>query len=246
MPHSFFSPYTHGFVRAAVCVPQLRVADPAYNVEHTIGLILAVVRRIPQDDRALRAGRWQTALGTELAGRTLGIVGLGKIGTRIAAFGALMGMRVVATGLTLTAARAAAAGARLTDLDALMGESDVVSIHLRLSDRTRGLITARHLALMKPTAYLVNTARGPIVDEAALVETLRAGRIAGAALDVFGAEPLPPAHPLLALDNVVLTPHTGFVTRETFDVFFEQTVASITEWLDGKTPARALNPVPTP
>jgi phosphoglycerate dehydrogenase-like enzyme len=127
-----------------------------------------------------------------------------------------------------------------------MRESDVVSIHLRLSDRTRGLITARHLALMKPTAYLVNTARGAIVDEAALVETLRAGRIAGAALDVFGTEPLPPAHPLLALDNVVLTPHTGFVTRETFDVFFEQTVASITEWLDGTTPARAPNPVPTP
>ena len=214
-------------------------APPA--VEHTIGLILALVRRIPQDDRALRAGRWQTALGTELARKTLGIVGLGKIGTRIAAFGALVGMRVVATGLTLTAERAAAAGARLTDLDGLMRESDVVSVHLRLSDRTRGLITARHLALMKPTAFLVNTARGPIVDETALVETLRAGRIAGAALDVFGTEPLPPAHPLLALDNVVLTPHTGFVTRETFEVFFEQTVASIAEWLDGKTPARAVN-----
>lgn len=209
-------------------------------VEHTIGLILALVRRIPQDDRALRRGRWQMALGTELAGKTLGIVGLGKIGTRIAAFGALVGMRVLATGFTLTAERAAAAGARQTDLDTLMRDSDVVSIHLRLSERTRGLVTARHLALMKPTAFLVNTARGPIVDERALVETLAAGRIAGAALDVFDVEPLPPSHPLLGLDNVVLTPHTGFVTRETFDIFFTQTVESITAWLDGKTPARVV------
>lgn len=214
-------------------------APPA--VEHTIGLILAVVRRIPQDDGALRRGRWQTALGTELAGKTLGIVGLGRIGTRIAAFGALVGMRVIATGLTLTAERAAAAGARLTDLDTLMRESDVVSVHLRLSERTRGRITARHLALMKPTAFLVNTARGPIVDEAALVEALAAGRIAGAALDVFDVEPLPSVHPLLGLDNVVLTPHTGFVTRETFDVFFAQAVESITAWLDGKTPARVVD-----
>lgn len=194
-------------------------APPA--VEHTVGLIMAAVRRSPQDDRALRAGRWQTGLGMELAGKTLGIVGLGKIVARIAAFGALVDMRVIATGLRLTAERAAAAGARHTDLDSLMRESDVVSIHLRLSDRTRGLITARHLTLMKPTAFLVNTARGPIVDKGALVEALRGGTIAGAALDVFDVEPLPRSHPLLALDNVVMTPHTGFVTRETFDVFFE-------------------------
>jgi phosphoglycerate dehydrogenase-like enzyme len=204
--------------------------------ELTIALITAVVRRLPQEDRALREGRWQTSLGVDLAGKTLGVVGLGKIGARIAAFGAFLGMRVLATGITLTAERAAQAGAVMVDLDTLMRDSDVVSLHLRLSPTTRGLITARHLALMKPTAYLVNTARGPLVDEAALVSALRERRIAGAALDVYDVEPLPKSHPLVGLDNVVLTPHVGFVTREGYEVFFSRVVDNVETWLAGKSP----------
>jgi phosphoglycerate dehydrogenase-like enzyme len=209
--------------------------------ELTIALITAVVRRLPQEDRSVREGRWQTSLGVDLAGKTLGVVGLGKIGARIAAFGGFLGMRVVATGITLTAERAAQAGALMVDLDTLMRDSDVVTLHLRLSDTTRGLVTARHLALMKPTAYLVNTARGPLVDEAALVAALRARRIAGAALDVYDVEPLPKSHPLLGLDNVVLTPHVGFVTREGYDVFFSRVVDNVEAWLAGKAPAGAVS-----
>jgi phosphoglycerate dehydrogenase-like enzyme len=209
--------------------------------EHTIALMMALVRRVPQEDRAMRAGAWQTPpLGVDMAGKTLGVVGLGKIGGKMAAFGRLLGMRVLASGITLTDERAAAAGARRVDLDTLLRESDVVTLHLRLSDTSRGLITARHLALMKPTAFLVNTARGPIVAEAALVEALRARRIAGAALDVFDVEPLPAGHPLLALDNVVLTPHLGFVTAEGYAVFFGQAVEAIVTFLDGKTPPRVV------
>ncbi len=211
-------------------------------IELTIGLIVAAVRRIPHEDRALRAGRWQTGFGVELAGKALGVIGLGRIGARIAAFGQFLGMRVLAWGPTLTAERAAAAGAAYVSLETLLRESDVVSLHTRLSDLTRGMITARHLALMKPTAWLVNTARGPLVDEAALVEALRHRRIAGAALDVFDEEPLPPVHPLLALDNVVLTPHIGYVTRESYDVFFRQVVENVEAYLEGTVPARALNP----
>jgi phosphoglycerate dehydrogenase-like enzyme len=211
--------------------------------EHTIALMMALVRRVPQEDRAMRAGRWQTPpLGVDMAGKTLGIVGLGKIGGKMAAFGRLLGMRVLATGYTLTDERASAAGASRVDLDTLLRDSDVVSLHLRLSDRSRGLIGARQLALMKPTAFLVNTARGPIVDEAALLDVLRGRRIAGAALDVFDAEPLPAGHPLLALDNVVLTPHLGFVTAEGYAVFFGQAVESILAFLDGKSPPRVVAP----
>jgi phosphoglycerate dehydrogenase-like enzyme len=211
--------------------------------EHTVALMMALVRRVPQEDRAMRAGRWQTPpLGVDMAGKTLGVVGLGKIGGKMAAFGRVLGMRVLASGITLTDERAAAAGATRVDLDTLLRDSDVVTLHLRLSDKSRGLITARHLALMKPTAFLVNTARGPIVQEAALLETLRGGRIAGAALDVFDVEPLPAGHPLLALDNVVLTPHLGFVTAEGYAVFFGQAVEAIGAFLDGKTPPRVVAP----
>jgi phosphoglycerate dehydrogenase-like enzyme len=209
--------------------------------EHTVALMMALVRRVPQEDRAMRAGRWQTPpLGVDMSGKTLGVVGLGKIGGKMAAFGRLLGMRVLATGITLTDERAAAAGARRVDLDTLLRESDVVTLHYRLSDKTRGLLGAHHLALMKPTAFLVNTARGPIVDEAALVAALRERRIAGAALDVFDAEPLPKEHPLLALDNVVITPHLGFVTAEGYAVFFGQATESIVAFLDGKTPPRVV------
>lgn len=211
--------------------------------EHTVALMMALVRRVPQEDRAMRAGTWQTPpLGVDMAGKTLGVVGLGKIGGRMAAFGRLLGMRVLATGFTLTDDRAAAAGATRVDLETLLRESDVVTVHLRLSDRSRGLLTARHLALMKPTAFLVNTARGPIVEETALLDALRARRLAGAALDVFDVEPLPGGHPFLALDNVVLTPHLGFVTAEGYAVFFGQAVEAILAFLDGKTPARVVAP----
>jgi phosphoglycerate dehydrogenase-like enzyme len=211
-------------------------------IEHTIGLLMAAVRRIPQEDRAMREGRWQTGLGVELAGKTLGILGLGRIGGRIAAFGKLLGMRVLAWGPTLTDERAAASGVTRVPLETLFRESDVVSLHLRLSERTRGLVTAEHLSLMKPTAYLVNTARGPLVNEAALVTALREGRIAGAALDVFDVEPLPRGHPLLALDTVILSPHMGYVTREAYHHFFRQVVEGIEHYLDGRVPPHTLNP----
>ncbi|MBI4593746.1 MAG: D-2-hydroxyacid dehydrogenase family protein [Candidatus Rokubacteria bacterium] len=224
-----------------VLVSETGSSGPA-AIELTMGLIIATVRGIPQEDRALRAGRWQQSIGIELAGRTLGVVGLGRIGGKIAAFGRLLGMRVLAWGPTLTAERATAAGADYVPLETLLKESDVVTLHTRLSDLTRGLITARHLALMKPTAYLINTARGPIVDEAALVTALRERRIAGAGLDVFDVEPIAPDHPLLALDNVVLTPHIGYVTHEAYDVFFREVVEHIEQYLDGKVPDRTLNP----
>ncbi len=211
-------------------------------VELTMGLMLAVVRRIPHEDRAIREGRWQTGLGMELAGKTLGIVGLGRIGRKIAAFGALLGMPVLAWGPTLTPERAAASQATYVPLDRVLAESDVVSLHLRLSDVTRGIIGARELGLMKPTAYLINTARGPLIDEEALTATLCARRIAGAALDVFAREPIPRDHPLLALDNVVLTPHVGFVTMETYRAFYGQAAESIGDYLSGRIPPRLLNP----
>jgi phosphoglycerate dehydrogenase-like enzyme len=203
--------------------------------------MMAIVRRVPQEDRAMRAGKWQTPpLGVDMAGKILGVIGLGKIGGKMAAFGRLLGMRVLASGISLTDERAAAAGAARVDLETLLRESDVVTVHLRLSDRSRGLITARHLGLMKPTAFLVNTARGPIVEEAALLDALRGRRIAGAALDVFDVEPLPAGHPLLALDNVVLTPHLGFVTAEGYAVFFGQVLEAILAFMEGKTPPRVV------
>ena len=214
----------------------------ASAVELSMGLILALVRRIPQEDHATRQGLWQTGLGVELAGKTLGIVGLGRIGTRMAAFGRFLGMRVLAWGPNLTDERAGAAEASRVSLDDLFRESDIVSVHLRLSERTWGLIGARQLSLMKPTSYFVNTARGALVDDAALTAALRERRIAGAALDVYEVEPLPPDHPLLSLDNVVLSPHMGYVTHEAYQLFFSQVVENIQSYLEGRLPPRALNP----
>jgi phosphoglycerate dehydrogenase-like enzyme len=213
----------------------------ASTVELTIGLILATVRGIPHEDRALREGRWQTRIGIELSGKTLGILGLGRIGSRIAAFGKFLGMRVLAWGPTLTEERAAASGVSYVPLDTLFREADVVSLHLRLSERTRGIVTARHLSLMKPTAFLINTARGPLLDESALVGVLREQRIAGAGVDVYDEEPLPPDHPFLTLENVVLSPHQGYVTQDGYRIFFRQVVESIESYLDGKIPPRTLN-----
>lgn len=210
--------------------------------ELTIGLLLAATRQIPREDRAMRVGLWQTAIGVELSGKTLGILGLGRIGTRVAAAGRLFNMRVLTAGLTVTDDRATSAGATRVTIDDLFRESDFLSIHLRLSERTRGIVTARHLSLMKPTAYLVNTAGGPLVDESALVAALRARRIAGAALDVYDVEPLPSSHPLRSLDNVVLSPHMGYVTSEAYEVFFTQVVDNVARYLGGELPLRALNP----
>jgi phosphoglycerate dehydrogenase-like enzyme len=214
----------------------------ASPVELTIGLMLAVARRIPQEAAALRSGRWQTSLGVERRGKTLGILGLGRIGSRIAAFGQFLGMRVCAWGPTLTDERAAASGVTRVPLDRLFHEGDVVSVHLRLSDTSRGLVTADLLRRMKPTAFLINTARGPIVDEAALLALLSERRIAGAGLDVYDVEPMPAHHPLLGLDNVVLTPHLGYVTQETYRIFFRQVVENIAAYLDGRMPPRCINP----
>jgi phosphoglycerate dehydrogenase-like enzyme len=211
------------------------------TAELTFALMLAVMRHIPQEHQALRAGQWQTSQGTGLQGKTLGIIGLGRIGSRVAHIAQAFGMRVLATGFTLTAERALAHGVRMAALEDLLARSDVVSIHLRLSDRSHKLIGRRELRLMKPTAYLINTARGPIVDEAALIDALRHHRIAGAGLDVFEQEPIQPSHPLLQLDNVVCTPHIGFVTQETYEQMLGGAVENILNYLDGN-PTNVRNP----
>jgi phosphoglycerate dehydrogenase-like enzyme len=202
--------------------------------ELAIGLAIAAVRGIPAADRAVREGRWPAPLGLELADKTMGIVGLGHVGRHVARLANAFGMKVVAWGRALDAARAASAGVEGVDLDALMRRSDIVSIHATLAPETRGLINARRLALMKPTAYLVNTARGPIVDERALVDALAQRRIAGAALDVFDEEPLPPGHPLKTLDNVVLTPHLGWPTDRKYAQFADAAADVLIAWLDGR------------
>jgi len=175
----------------------------------------------------MHAGRWQVATGVGLKGRTLGVIGLGRLGAQVAAIGGAFGMRVVAWSANLTDARAAECGAERVPLETLLAESDVVSIHQVLSDRTRGLIGAAELARMKPTACLVNTSRGPIVDEAALVDALREERIAGAAIDVYDVEPLPAEHPLRGLDNALLTGHTGYVIEEMFALAYGAAVEDI-------------------
>jgi phosphoglycerate dehydrogenase-like enzyme len=211
------------------------------TTELAFALMLAIMRRIPQSDRAMRRGEWPLVLGYVLKGKTLGILGLGKIGTEIAAVGHAFGMKVIAWGPTLTPERAAKSGATFMELDGVLANADVVSVHLKLSDESKGLIDERRLRLMKKTAYFVNTARGAIVDEAALVKILNERAIAGAALDVFVEEPLPAEHPLLKLDNAVLTPHLGWPTDSGFEGFAENAVANILDYLEGKL-TRALNP----
>jgi phosphoglycerate dehydrogenase-like enzyme len=205
------------------------------------GLILAVTRHIPAEERAVRDGRWQTTVGTELAGKRLGLLGLGRIGSQMAVIGRAFAMEVVAWSQHLTPEAAAGAGATRVEKTELLSTSDVVSIHLVLSDRTRGLIGATELASMRPTAYLINTSRGPIVDEGALVGALRRGVIAGAGLDVFDQEPLPLDHPLRDLPSAVVTPHLGYVTKETYAEFFAGIVDAIAGWLAG-SPVRQLTP----
>jgi phosphoglycerate dehydrogenase-like enzyme len=214
---------------------------PYPTAELTWGLILGLFRRIPTEDRATREGRWQVSCGLGLNGKTLGVIGLGGLGSRVAKIGRAFEMDVIAWSQNLTAARATEVGATLVTKDELLARSDVVSVHLVLSDRTRGLLGARELARMKPTAYLVNTSRGPIVDEAALVDAVRKGTIAGAGLDVYDEEPLPLDHPLRNLPNTVITPHLGYVTEEGYRIFYGHALEDVKGWLAGQ-PVRVLKP----
>ena len=214
---------------------------PYPTAELTWGLILGLFRRIPAEDRATREGRWQMSLGLGLNGKTLGVLGLGTLGSRVAKVGLALEMKVLAWSQNLTAERAAEVGATRVEKDELLARSDVVTIHLVLGDRTRGLIGARELGLMKPTAHLVNTSRGPIVDEAALVAALRGGTIAGAGLDTFDVEPLPADHPFRQLSNIVITPHLGYVTEETYRIFYGHALEDIQAFLRG-APTRVLRP----
>jgi phosphoglycerate dehydrogenase-like enzyme len=211
------------------------------TTELTFGLMLAVMRRIPQSDRAMRRGEWPMVLGYVLRGKTLGILGLGKIGTEVAKIARAFGMNVIAWGPTLTPERASRFEATYMPLDDLLRKADVVSVHLTLSDQSRNLLHENRLRSMKPSAYLINTSRGAIVDEDALVRILTERAIAGAGLDVFVHEPLPANHPLLQLDNVVLTPHLGWPTDAGFEGFAENAVANILDYMDGKL-TRVINP----
>lgn len=225
-----------------IVVSHTRNGDSQYpTAELTWALILAATRHLPQEDRAMRAGAWQTTIGTTLHGKTLGMVGLGRIGRHVAALGRAFGMTVLAWSPHLTAERAEAEGARLVSKDTLFADSDVVSLHLVLGDTTRGIVGAGELARMRRGALLVNTARGPLIDEAALIEALRDRRIR-AALDVYDREPLPPDHPLLTLDNAVLAPHLGFVVDDVYSVFFRDTVENVSAYLSGQ-PIRRLGAV---
>jgi phosphoglycerate dehydrogenase-like enzyme len=209
------------------------------TLDLTWGLILALLRHLPAEDAALRAGRWQTTLGVDLAGKTLGLLGLGRLGSGVARVGRAFGMEVIAWSEHLTAERAAEVGATRVERDELFSAADILSIHVVLSDRTRGLVGAKELAAMKPTAYLINTSRGPIVDETALIDALHARQIAGAGLDVYDVEPLPMTHPLRSAPHTVLTPHIGFVTRETYRQWYSGAVEDIAAFLSGK-PIRVL------
>ncbi len=213
---------------------------PYPTAELTWTLILALARKAPTEDAATRDGKWQVTMGEGLQGKTLGVIGLGRLGSQVARVGAAFGMNLVAWSQNLTAARAAEFGARLVSKDELLSDSDFVTIHLVLSDRTRGLLGERELSSMKKSAYLVNTSRGPIVDESALIEALSSGTIAGAGLDVFDIEPLPLDHPLRTMPNTVLTPHMGYVTTETYRIFYQDAVEDIRAFL-AESPVRVLS-----
>lgn len=209
--------------------------SPAHSTaELTMALMLALARHLHVEAANMRSGGWQTTLGRDLRGLTLGLIGLGRLGGQVARFGRAFGMKVIAWSENLTPQRCYEVGAEKVEKDDLFRRADAISIHTRLSDRTRGLVGARELGLMKPTAHLINTSRGPIVDEADLLSALREGRIAGAALDVYDREPLPADHPLRSAPRLLLTPHIGYVTEETYRVFYRGMVAAIEGWLGGK------------
>jgi D-3-phosphoglycerate dehydrogenase len=205
------------------------------------GLILELTRRIGFENARLKAGApWQVTIGRDLEGLTLGILGLGKLGQRSATVGKAFGMKTIAWSQNLTAEKAQAAGAELVSKEDLFRSADVVTIHLVLSDRSRGLVGAKELGLMKKTAYLINTSRGPIVDEKALIAALQSKSVAGAGLDVFDVEPLPLDHPFRKMDNAVITPHLGYVSEQNYRKYFPDIVEDIRAWLDGK-PVRVID-----
>jgi phosphoglycerate dehydrogenase-like enzyme len=206
------------------------------------GHILGLARHLPEEDAATRAGKWQTRLGMSIGDKTLGIIGLGKVGGHVAKIGLAFGMDVVAWSQNLTAERCAEAGVRLApSKEALLAEADFVSIHLVLSDRTRGIIGQDEFAKMKRSAYLINTSRGPIVEQGALINALEKGLIAGAGIDVYDIEPLPADHPMRHLPRAHITPHVGFVTDTNYKLWYGQSAEDVAAWLDGR-PLRLLNP----
>jgi phosphoglycerate dehydrogenase-like enzyme len=203
------------------------------TAELTWGLILGAARRIAEDHRSMREGLWQTRIGNRLEGKTLGVLGLGRLGSAVARVGLVFDMKVIAWSPNLTAERAAAVGVERVDKEALLRQSDVLSVHVVLSPRSRGLVGRNDIALMKKTAILVNTSRGPIVDVYAVIEALEAGRLGYAAFDVYDREPLPADHPLRRTPNVLLTPHIGYVTEENYRSSYPQIVENIVAFLDG-------------
>jgi phosphoglycerate dehydrogenase-like enzyme len=221
---------------AAAAEHGVRVTATGYRstptIELTWALILAGARHVVPESNAVRAGGWQTTVGQELEGKVLGVVGLGRIGAQVARIGLAFGMKIIAWSQNMTPEIAGAAGATMVPKSELFRQADIVTLHLVLSKRTRGLIGAAELEVMKPTARLINTSRGPIVDEAALIAALQSHSIAGAALDVFDQEPLPAVHPFRSLDNVLATPHIGYVGEDLYRTFYPDVVASISAWLD--------------
>ena len=231
-----------GFVNASIDIRAahergIAVAHTGYEstptIEMTWALILASARHVAAESASLRSGGWQRSIGNDLKGKTLGVLGLGNIGGEVARIGRAFDMRVIAWSENLTAEKAAAAGAEHVQKNELFRQSDVLTIHLILSRRSRRLVGAAELALMKSTAWLVNAARGPIVDEGALISALREHRIAGAAVDVFDVEPLPIDHPYRSLDNMLATPHIGYVSQNLYRTFYGDSVKNIVAWLDG-------------
>jgi phosphoglycerate dehydrogenase-like enzyme len=240
---------TTGMANAAIDMPAARrlgitvCGTPglaSHTAELTWALILALLRHIPAEAAAVRSGEWQHTVGGDLNGRTLGVLGLGKQGSQVARVGQAFGMRVLAWSANLDDARAAEHGAHRVELDELLAEADIATIHLRLSERTEGLIGPRELGLLGSRGLLINTSRGPIVQEEALLAALHDGTIAGAGLDVYDVEPLPPDHPLRSAPRAVLTPHIGYVTGENYRTFYTGTVDSIQAFLAGD-PVRVLN-----
>jgi D-3-phosphoglycerate dehydrogenase len=205
-------------------------------------LILELTRRIGWEHARMKSGvLWQNTLGMDIEGKTLGVLGLGKLGARAAGVGKAFGMKVIAWSQNLTPERCKEVGAEYVSKDDLFRNADVVTVHLQLSDRTRGLVTAKELGLMKKTAYVVNTSRGPIIEEKALLDALAKKQIAGAGLDVFDVEPLPLDHPYRKMDNVVITPHLGYVSQQNYDKYYPDIVDDIRGFLDGK-PTRVITP----
>jgi phosphoglycerate dehydrogenase-like enzyme len=241
---------TTGMVNASVDAAALAERGIVYcgtdgvghsTAELTWGLILGLLRSIPHEDHALRQGRWQTRIGYSAKGKTLGIIGLGRLGTMVAGYGKAFGMEVIGWSRSFTDARAAELGIKRVEKDALFAQADIVTLHVNLNDSSRGLVGAAELGRMKPTAYLVNTSRGPVVEEAALLAALKRRKIAGAAIDVYDVEPVAKGHPYFELDNVIVTPHLGYVIEDNLRINYTSAVENIRAFLDGK-PIRLVKP----